>query len=82
VGIVDDLGINSVNFYHISAKEAVQKVAETWQGEIRTRVEVVGNKIVGRYVDLLARRGHDLGKRFIYTKDLISITKTVIGMML
>ncbi len=68
VGIVDDLGINSTNFYHISAKEAVQKVAETWQGELRYR---------GRYVDLLARRGHDLGKRFTYTKDLLSITKTV-----
>jgi phage minor structural protein len=77
VGIVDDLGINSTNFYHISAKEAVQKVAETWQGELRYRIEVSGNRIAGRYVDLLARRGHDLGKRFTYTKDLISITKTV-----
>ena len=67
-GIVDNLGINSTNFYHISAKEAVQKVAEIWQGELRYR---------GRYVDLLARRGHDLGKRFTYTKDLLSITKTV-----
>jgi phage minor structural protein len=77
VGIVDDLGLNSTNFYHISAKEAVQKVAETWQGELRYRIEVSGNKITGRYVDLLASRGQDLGKRFAYTKDLISITKTV-----
>lgn len=77
VGIVDDLGINSTNFYHISAKEAVQKVAETWQGELRYRIEVSGNRIASRYVDLLASRGQDLGKRFTYTKDLISITKTV-----
>ena len=77
VGIVDDLGIGSTNFYHISAKEAVQKVAETWQGELRYRIEVSGNRITGRYVDLLASRGQDLGKRFTYTKDLISITKTV-----
>ena len=77
VGIVDDLGINSTNFYHISAKEAVQKVAETWQGELRYRIEVSVNRITGRYVDLLARRGYDLGKRFTYTKDLMSITKTV-----
>lgn len=77
VGIVDDLGINSTNFYHISAKEAVQKVAETWQGELRYRIEVSGNRVINRYVDLLARRGQDLGKRFTYTKDLISITKTV-----
>ncbi len=77
VGIVDDLGINSTNFYHISVKEAVQKVAETWQGEIRTRVEVVGNKIVGRYVDLLVHRGEDRGRRFTYTKDLQNVRKTV-----
>ena len=77
VGQVDDLGIGSTNFYHISAKEAVQKVAETWRGEIRTRVEVNGTKITGRYVDLLARRGEDRGRRFTYTKDLLSITKTV-----
>lgn len=77
VGIVDDLGINSVNFYHISAKEAVQKVAEAWKGEIRTRVVVSGNRIVKRYVDLLARRGNDTGKRFTYTKDIEEIKKIV-----
>lgn len=77
VGIVDDLGINSVNFYHISAKEAVQKVAEAWKGEIKTRVEVSGNRIVKRYVDLLARRGNDTGKRFTYTKDIEEIKKIV-----
>lgn len=77
VGIIDDLGINSVNFYHISAKEAVQKVAEAWKGEIRTRVEVSGNRIVKRYVDLLARRGNDTGKRFIYSKDIEEIKKIV-----
>src|SRR5690606_26396534 len=77
VGIVDDLGINSVNFYHISAKEAVQKVAEAWKGEIRTRVEVSGNRIVRRYVDLLAKRGNDTGKRFTYTKDIEEIKKII-----
>ena len=77
VGIVNDLGINSTNFYHISSKEAVQKVAEIWKGEIRTRVEVSGNKIIKRYVDLLSRRGNDLGKRFTYTKDIESITRIV-----
>jgi phage minor structural protein len=77
VGIVHDLGINSTNFYHISAKEAVQKVAEAWEGELRYRVEVAGTKITHRYVDLLARRGADRGKRYEYTKDLLSIIRTV-----
>lgn len=77
VGIVDDLGIASINFNHVSSKEAVQKVVEAWEGEIRTRVIVSGNKITHRYVDLLAQRGQNLGKRFTYTKDLEFITKTV-----
>src|SRR5690606_8073795 len=59
------------------AKEAVQKVAEAWKGEIRTRVEVSGNRIVRRYVDLLAKRGNDTGKRFTYTKDIEEIKKII-----
>lgn len=77
VGIVDDLGTNTASFYRISAKEAVQKVAETWKGEIRTRVEVVGNKIVHRYVDLMYKRGGDYGRRFTYSKNLESVTRTI-----
>ena len=59
VGLVDDLGIKSTNFYHISAMEAIQKVADVWEGELRFRIEVSGSKIVNRYVDLLDRRGED-----------------------
>ncbi len=77
VGIVDDLGLNSTNFYHISAKEAVQKVVEVWKGELRTRVVLSGYSIVGRYVDLLERRGADRGKRFSYSKDIETIKKIV-----
>ncbi len=77
VGQVDNLGVNSANFYQISVMEAVQKIAQTWGGEIRTRVTVDGNKITGRYVDILARVGSDNGKRFVYSKDIESIKKTV-----
>ena len=77
VGIVDDLGLGTVNFYHISAKEAVQRIISVWKCELRTRVTVSGNTITHRYVDLLARRGADRGKRFTYTKNLINVTKTV-----
>ncbi|HHX11536.1 MAG TPA: hypothetical protein GX731_01845, partial [Clostridiales bacterium] len=77
VGIVDDLGLNSANFYRTSAKESVQEVVRVWQGEIQTRVVVDGNKITNRYVDLVYKRGGDYGKRFTYTKNLESVTKTV-----
>lgn len=77
VGQVDNLGLHSTNFYQISAKEAVSKIAEVWKGEIRTRITVVGNQITGRYVDLKSLIGNDLGKRFSYDKDMHAITKTV-----
>lgn len=77
VGIVDDLGLNSTNFYRTSAKEAIQEIAKVWKGEIQTRVEVIGNKVANRYVDLFYKRGGDYGRRFTYSKDLESVTKTV-----
>ena len=62
---------NKFNQLHrISAKEAVQKVAETWKGEIRTRIIISGNKITHRYVDLLLKRGNDLGKDSLTLKTL------------
>ena len=76
-GIVDDLGTNSITFYHIDCKTAVHKVAEKWKGELRTRVIVSGSRITHRYVDLLARRGADTGKRFTYRKDLEEVERIV-----
>ncbi len=77
VGTVDNLGVNATNFYQISAKEAVQKIAETWEAEIQTRVTVVGNKITHRYVDLLKKRGGDYGQRFTYSKNLDSVSRII-----
>lgn len=77
VGFVDDLGSNTTNFYHISAMEAVYKVAEVWGGEIKPRIVVAGNKITHRYIDLLTRRGADRGKRFEFGKDISGIARYV-----
>lgn len=77
VGIVDDLGLNSTNYYRTDAKTAVEKVAEIWGGEIKTRIEVIGNKITGRFIDLYQNRGTDKGKRFTYTKDIEEVTREV-----
>ena len=77
VGTVDDLGLASTNFYNISALEAVQRVAQVWRGEIRSRIQITGTQITGRFVDVLQARGNDLGKRFTYTKDLETVRRTV-----
>lgn len=77
VGAVDDLGLNSTNFYRMDAKTATEKVAEVWGGEIKTRIEVTGNKITGRFIDLYKNRGTDKGKRFTYTKDIEEVERSV-----
>jgi phage minor structural protein len=79
VGTVAQLGTNSTNFYYESVMSAIQKILNTWGGEIRDRIEVQGNKIAGRYIDILARRGADTGKRFEVGKDINSIRRKVIS---
>jgi len=76
VGIVDDLGAASTSAYYISALEAVQKVAEAWQGELNWRC-VINGGVITRYVDLRAMVGTDTGKQFVYSKDILNIEREV-----
>ena len=76
VGAVDDLGQSNTNAYYESALSAVQKVADAWHGELQWRCIVTGGAIQ-RYVDLLASRGTDTGKQFVYSKDILSIEREV-----
>lgn len=76
-GSVADLGLRTTNFYYESAISSIQKIISTWGGELKKRINFDGSAITGRFVDLPARRGTDTGKRFEYTKDLLSIKRTV-----
>lgn len=77
VGIVASLGLNSTNFYYINATEAIEKIINTWGGELRDRIEVDDTGISGRYIDILTRRGADTGKRWEMDKDIVSISHIV-----
>src|SRR5665647_210683 len=74
VGIVDDLGVASTNFYYESVLSAIQKIAIAWKGELQWRCFMVGG-VITRYVDLLAMRGTDTGKQFVYSKDILEIER-------
>lgn len=76
-GRTENTELQSTNFYRISVHEALGKILETWGGEIQTRVTISGNKVTGRYVDILNRRGADRGRRFEWHKDLSDFKKTV-----
>lgn len=78
VGHVDDLGIASTNYYRENPKEAVQKkLLKAWGGKFDTRIEVVGNRITHRYVDIKKQIGAVLGKRFVYDKDMVEVKRSV-----
>ncbi|MCM3395960.1 phage tail spike protein [Cytobacillus oceanisediminis] len=76
-GTVADLGLRTTNFYYESAVSSIQKIIQTWGGELKKRILFDGSRITGRFVDLPARRGADTGKRFEFTKDLVSVKRTV-----
>lgn len=75
VGAVTVTGANSTNIYRESAREAVQKVAEAWGGELSATIEIDGANVTARKVNL-TRRGTDNGRRFVYGKDMASIRRT------
>jgi hypothetical protein len=65
-----------VRVYHESVLSGLCKIAAAWGGELQFRVHVTGGVIDHRYVDILAQRGTDTGKRFIKGKDLVQFIKT------
>ena len=75
VGTVTVAGAHSTNFYRESSREAVQKVLETWGGELSTTIAIDGASVSSRKVNL-TRRGADNGKRFAYRKDMAEIART------
>lgn len=77
VGSVADLGQNGTNFYHTNAWQAIHDVADTWGGELSFEIAVSGSAVTARRVSLRGRVGADNGKRFTYTKDLVSVTREV-----
>lgn len=77
VGTVDNLGQNGTNFYHTNAWAAIHDVADTWGGELEFEIAVSGSKVTARRVHLREHVGTDTGKRFTYTKDLVSVTREV-----
>ncbi|MDZ4584522.1 phage tail spike protein [Bacillus cereus] len=55
--------------------DLLKKIAASFELEIQYRAEVVGSKIVGRYVDMVQKRGRDTRKEVTFGKDLIGIKR-------
>ncbi|TCP32195.1 phage minor structural protein [Scopulibacillus darangshiensis] len=77
VGKVAELGAQSTSFYYITVKDAISEIISTWGGELQDRVEINEAGIIGRYIDILPRRGADMGKIWEMDKDILSIKRAI-----
>lgn len=76
LGYVDtDLPNVNTNFYYISRLEALSKLIEATGAEVHFRVEISGNKIIAKRLDLYKQLGTFKGKRFAYGSNLLEIVK-------
>lgn len=53
----------------------LKDIASLFDLEIVYRAEVVGNQFVGRYVDMVKKRGREIGKEVTLGKDLMGIKR-------
>lgn len=76
LGTVEFGGTKKVEFPEpLDAYEALWEVAKIFGLELRFRVEKRGSKIVGRYVDMVKRRGELSGKEVVFGKDIEGIDR-------
>ncbi|WP_208585758.1 phage tail spike protein [Gracilibacillus suaedae] len=75
-GNVADLGLQSMNFYYVFGYASLQEASKQFTGEFIDRIEVDDTGIAGRYVDIVASKGVNNGKRFEIGKDITSIRRT------
>ena len=63
------------NFYYVARKEAISKLIEATQIEIKPRLEFSRGKITGRYLDVFTRLGARNGKVFVHGRDLLTVSE-------
>lgn len=77
VGVTDTVILREISFDYMNAYDAIQKVASTFGCELSFRVEIDGNSITGRYVDIVTRLGGFRGKEVRFNKDLEGVRRKV-----
>lgn len=76
LGYTEYAGSRTIEYEeHTNALRALRLLAAEFDKELRFRVEVKGNRIVGRYVDFVEITGYETGKEIELGKDLIDIER-------
>ncbi len=75
-GITEYTGFHTMTIDEfINPLKFLKDIAALFDLEIVFRAEVVGSRIVGRYVDMVKKRGRDTGKEVTLGKDLKGIVR-------
>ncbi|AQX55900.1 phage tail spike protein [Priestia flexa] len=75
-GVIEHAGVRKVVFdKHINPYLALQQLASEFGLELVFRVEISGNRIVRRVVDLVTRVGRFKGKEIVFGKDLLGLVR-------
>lgn len=75
-GIITFAGSRTIHITeHINPYHLLKRIASEFGLELKFRIEVKENRIVGRYVDLLPRIGGWIGREVKFKKDLLHIKR-------
>ncbi|PES17871.1 peptidase S74 [Bacillus anthracis] len=75
-GITEYAGFHTMTIdEYIDPLTFLKKIASLFKLEIRYRVEIKGSRIIGWYVDMIQKRGHNTGKEIELGKDLVGVTR-------
>lgn len=78
VGIVEDQTTHkSVELKHMSKRKAINELLNLFNCEVKYRVEVDGNRVTRRIIDVYKQRGKDNGQMFEDGKDIIKATRLI-----
>lgn len=72
---VDDTPQRAFYVYDLTRLEALKKLVETYNVELKFAVEIEKNKITRRTVEIHNRLGRDTNKRFYYGTNAIKVTR-------
>lgn len=72
---VDDTPQRAFYVYDLTRLEALKKLVETYNVELKFAVEIEKNKITRRTVEIHNRLGQDTNKRFYYGTNALKVTR-------
>src|SRR5699024_8283490 len=73
--IEDKYSRQPVDLRHMTKRRAVNELINLFGGVVRYRVEIDGNRVTRRYVDVLKSGHTHIGKRFEAGKDILSASR-------